>query len=44
MRTRELHPQSDWVLSIVADDGRIGSFDVTPFLEDEAFEELRYHD
>ncbi len=44
MRIAELHPQPDWVLSIVADDGRIGCFDVTPYLEDEAFEELRYHD
>ena len=44
MRIAELHPQPDWVLSIVADDGRIGRFDVTPYLEDEAFEELRHHD
>jgi hypothetical protein len=44
MRIAELHPQPDWVLSIVAEDGRIGCFDVTPYLEYEAFEELRHHD
>jgi hypothetical protein len=41
MRIVELRPQSNWVLSIVADDGRIGSFDVSPYLEYEAFEALR---
>jgi len=44
MRIAELYPQPDWVLSVVADDGRVGSFDVTPYLEYEAFEELREHD
>jgi len=32
MRITELRPQPNWVLSIVADDGRIGSFDVSPYL------------
>ena len=41
MRIAELCPQPDWVLSIVADDGRVGSFDVSPYLEYEAFEDLR---
>jgi hypothetical protein len=41
MRIAELTPQPDWVLSIVADDGRVGRFDVTPYLENEAFEGLR---
>jgi Protein of unknown function (DUF2442) len=41
MRITALHPQPNWELSIVADDGRVGSFDVTPYLEYEAFEELR---
>jgi len=41
MRIKELHPQANWVLSIVADDGRVGSFDVSPYLEYEAFEDLR---
>ena len=43
MRIAELHPQHDWVLSIVSEDGRVGRFDVTPYLEYEAFEELRDH-
>jgi hypothetical protein len=44
MRIAELHLQSDWVLSIVAEDGRFGLFDVTPYLEYEAFKPLRDHD
>jgi hypothetical protein len=43
MRIAEVHPQPDWVLSIIAEDGRVGLFDVTPYLEYEAFEELRDH-
>jgi hypothetical protein len=41
MRIVELSPQPNWVLSIVADDGRIGNFDVSPYLEYETFEALR---
>jgi Protein of unknown function (DUF2442) len=41
MRIAELHPQPNGVLSIVADDGRVGHFDVSPYLGDEAFEDLR---
>ncbi len=44
MRIAELHPKPDWLLSVVADDGRVGSFDVTPYLDYEVFEELRDHD
>ena len=44
MRIAELYPQPDGVLSVVADDGRVGSFDITPYLEYEAFEELRNPD
>jgi hypothetical protein len=44
MKIEEVHPQPDWVLSIVAEDGRVGRFDVLPYLEFEAFEELRNHD
>ncbi|WP_232209733.1 DUF2442 domain-containing protein [Chlorobium ferrooxidans] len=40
MRIAEIYPQSEWVLSIVSEDGRVGRFDVTPYLEYEAFEEL----
>lgn len=43
MRIAELHPQPNWVLSIVAEDGRVGSFDVSPYLGYEAFEDLRDH-
>lgn len=41
MRIRELRAQPNWLLSIVADDGRIGHFDVRPYLRYEAFEALR---
>lgn len=41
MRIVELHPQPNWILSIVADDGRVGHFDVSPYLNYEAFEALR---
>ena len=43
MSIKEVHAQPNWVLRIVADDGRIGSFDVRPYLEYEAFNELRDH-
>jgi hypothetical protein len=43
MRIVDINPQPNWILSIVADDGRMGSFDVSPYLEYEAFEELRDH-
>jgi hypothetical protein len=33
MRIAENHPQQDWVLSIIEEDGRVGRFDVSPFLE-----------
>lgn len=41
MRMTEIQPQANWVLSIVSDDGRVGNFDVSPYLAYEAFEELR---
>jgi len=43
MRIAELRPRPDWVLSIVANDSRVGSFDVSPYLACEAFAELRDH-
>ena len=43
MRIAEISPQPNWVLSIVADDGRIGNFDVSPYLEYGAFEALHDH-
>lgn len=41
MRIAEISPQSNWMLSIVADDGRVGNFDVSPYLEYEAFAALQ---
>ncbi|MEK6786445.1 MAG: DUF2442 domain-containing protein [Nitrospirota bacterium] len=41
MRIVELEAQPNCVLSIVADDGRVGRFDVSPYLQYEAFEALR---
>jgi hypothetical protein len=40
MRIAELRAQPHWSLAIVADDGRVGRFDVSPYLEDEAFAPL----
>lgn len=37
----QLTPQPNWVLHIVADDGRIGTLDISPYLGYEAFEDLR---
>jgi hypothetical protein len=41
MKITQVRPQSNWILSIVAEDGRVGQFDVRPYLADEAFEDLR---
>lgn len=41
MNISELHPQENWILSVKSRDGRIGQFDVRPYLAYEAFEELR---
>lgn len=41
MRITELQVEPNWMLSIVVDDGRIGRFDVSPYLQYEAFEGLR---
>ena len=43
MRIKKLRPMPGRVLSVVAEDGRAGDFDVTPYLRDEAFEPLRDH-
>ena len=43
MKIAAVQPQPNYVLSIVADDGRVGSIDVSPYLEYEAFEDLRDH-
>jgi len=44
MKIVKLSPQPNGILAIVADDGRIGNFDVAPYFEYEAFENLRDHD
>jgi hypothetical protein len=41
MRITEPQVKQNHVLAIVADDGRIGRFDVSPYLEYEAFDPLR---
>lgn len=41
MRIKTVHPQASWILSIIVDDGRVGTFDVSPYLKYEAFEDLR---
>ena len=41
MKIAELQTQPNWLLSIVADDGRTGLFDVSPYLEYEAFNPLK---
>ena len=43
MKIAKISPQPNWVLSVVTDDGRIGKFDVSPYLGYEAFEALRDH-
>ncbi len=41
MRIAELTPKADWTFQVVANDGRVGQFDVRPYLKFEAFEELK---
>lgn len=41
MKIAGLYPQANWTLSIIAEDGRVGSFDVKSYLQYEAFEDLR---
>ena len=41
MTIAKLTPQSNWILFVVAEDGRTGTFEVGPYLKYEAFEELR---
>jgi hypothetical protein len=41
MRITDLKTQSNWVLIVVADDGRVGHFDVAPYLQYEAFGALQ---
>ncbi len=41
MRIVEVFSQPNYILTIVADDGRVGKFDVSSYLKYEAFEDLR---
>ena len=41
MRIAELKVQANRILAVVAEDGRIGYFDVGPYLQDEAFAALQ---
>ncbi len=41
MRILNVTPQADFTLLIVTDDGKNGTFDVTPYLQYEAFTDLK---
>ena len=44
MRITEVKPKSDYTIQVITDDGRTGIFDVRPYLEFEAFTELKKQD
>ncbi len=41
MRIKEIIPKSNFTLQIVAQDGRVGVFDVSPYFKYEVFEDLK---
>ncbi len=41
MNIAEIVPKENHLLYVKSEDGRVGLFDVTPFLESEAFEPLK---
>ena len=41
MKILEVNPNPNYMLQIIADDGRIGIFDVSPYLKYEAFSDLK---
>jgi len=41
MKIIEVHPNPNYTLQIVVDDGRIGTFDVSPYFQYEAFADLK---
>jgi hypothetical protein len=43
MRIAKISPKPNWVVYIIADDGRTDNFDVKPYLAHEAFEALQDH-
>jgi len=44
MRIKNLTPNTDLTLTIVSDDGRVGIFSIEPYLEFEAFVDLKNAD
>jgi len=44
MRIKDLTPKPDLTLTIVSDDGRVGIFSIEPYLEFEAFADLKNAD
>ena len=40
MKIKKVTPQTNYILQVVAIDGRVGTFDVKPYLKYEAFTEL----
>ena len=41
MKIVEVQPQANYTLKIISDDGRIGNFDVSPYLKYEVFADLK---
>lgn len=41
MKLAEVVPEEDGILRVVAEDGRMGTFDVRPYLDSPAFRPLR---
>jgi len=41
MRIAKINPRTDYTLHILSEDGREGIFDVNPYLQYEAFSELK---
>ncbi|MCK4760643.1 MAG: DUF2442 domain-containing protein [Candidatus Aminicenantes bacterium] len=44
MRIKDLTPKADLTLTIVSEDGRVGVFSIKPYLEFEAFADLKNTD
>lgn len=43
MRIAKITPRPNWMLTVMAEDGRAGNFDVRPYLKCEAFAPLKEH-
>ena len=41
MKIQQITPRDNWILEIIAEDGRVGKFDVSPYLDAEAFAALK---